>query len=304
MAPLSKKRTGEFIKSGIFAIVISAVMAAPGPRSQTPPEPVEEPAMPKYKEYLGKLIGLRPGWPDDMTPDEEKVMSRHFIYLKDLVDKKKVLMAGPCFGDKFGLVVLRTADENEANAIMKNDPSVMAGLHRYELHEMAVSLMAHNLPPDRLPKLFSKRDLRKDIIVPASRDQVWAAWTTSEGLKSFFSPAAEIELRVGGKFEIQFLLEAPYGQRGSEDCFILSYLPPEMLSFEWNAPPTFGKLRDKRTHVVLHFREIEPGKTSVELAHLGWGEGEEWDKLFEYFDRAWDTVLANLRKRFIDGPLE
>lgn len=38
------------------------------------------------------------------------------------------------------------------------------------------------------------------------------------------------------------------------------------------------------------------------LRHTGWGEGGEWDKTFAYFDRAWDSVLANLKKRFENGP--
>jgi len=49
MFPLLKRKSGKTIKSGIFAILISIVMATPGLRSQTPPEPVEEPAIPEYK---------------------------------------------------------------------------------------------------------------------------------------------------------------------------------------------------------------------------------------------------------------
>ena len=32
------------------------------------------------------------------------------------------------------------------------------------------------------------------------------------------------------------------------------------------------------------------------------GEGGEWDKTFAYFDRAWEGVLGNLKKRFESGP--
>jgi hypothetical protein len=42
--------------------------------------------------------------------------------------------------------------------------------------------------------------------------------------------------------------------------------------------------------------------TEVRLHHVGWGEGGEWDKAHAYFDRAWGHVLANLKRRFEQGP--
>jgi uncharacterized protein YndB with AHSA1/START domain len=146
--------------------------------------------------------------------------------------------------------------------------------------------------------------MHKEITVPANLDQAWEAWTTSEGVKTFFSSAAKVELELGGAYEIYFLLDQPYGLRGSEDCRILSFLPKKMLSFEWNAPPDFGELRQRHTQVIMHFEEVKPGQVKVSFAQLGWGKGENWDRLYEYFDRAWDYVLKNLKKRFESGPLD
>jgi uncharacterized protein YndB with AHSA1/START domain len=150
----------------------------------------------------------------------------------------------------------------------------------------------------------SGKILRKEISVPATLEQVWNAWTTTEGVKTFFSSEARVELAVGGPFEIYFLLDAPRGSRGSEDCQVLSYLPREMLSFSWNAPPEFGELRKKHTIVVLQFEEDGPGTVKVVLSQHGWGKGEEWDKLYDYFDKAWSYVLGNLKKRFVAGPID
>lgn len=88
-------------------------------------------------------------------------------------------------------------------------------------------------PPDKI--------LYKEVIVSATTDQVWQAWTTSEGARTFFSENAEIELRSGGKYEILFVKDNPVGQQGSEGCRVLSYLPKKMLSFEWNAPPELDR---------------------------------------------------------------
>lgn len=258
----------------------------------------------EYKNYFGKLLGTRPDWPDNMTAEEEKVMQEHYYYLLDHTKKKKILMAGPVFGDVFGLVVLKTADEAEARNILDNDPSVKAELHTYELQEMRVSLMSHNVPSFRYAGNVTDKVIHKEVIVPGNLDQVWNIWTTGEGLQSFFSPNSEVDLRIGGKFEIFFLNDAPYGDRGSEDCLILSYLPRKMLSFEWNAPPSLGEYRYIKTHVVILFSEPEPGKVKVDFSHYGWGEGEKWQEVYDYFDRAWGYVLGNFEKRMNEGPLD
>jgi uncharacterized protein YndB with AHSA1/START domain len=150
----------------------------------------------------------------------------------------------------------------------------------------------------------SGRILRKETLVPATLEEVWHAWTTTEGTKTFFSPRTQVELAASGPYEILFNLDDPAGSRGSEGCVVLSYLPREMLSFSWNAPPEFGELRGQHTIVVLRFEEVEPGKVKVTLWHHGWGRGEDWDRLYDYFDKAWSYVLSNLKKRFVAGPID
>ena len=44
--------------------------------------------------------------------------------------------------------------------------------------------------------------------------------------------------------------------------------------------------------------------TEVRLAHGGWGDGGQWDQSYAYFDTAWARVLANLEKRFVEGPVD
>lgn len=253
------------------------------------------------RHYFVRLLGTRPEWPENMTPEEQAVMGDHFAYLRGLIARKKVLMAGPVF-EPFGLVILQVASEEEARGILDAEPSVAAGVHRYEITEMRVSLLAHHVPADRFAQPATDRLLEKEVMVEGSRARVWKAWTTSDGLKSFFSDANRVELRIGGPFEIYFSKDPPPGQRGSEDCKILSFLPERMLSFEWNAPPQLGAMRDKRTHVVLTFEQVGQWRTRVTLSQLGWGEGEAWNGVYEYFDKAWGHVLEALRKRFAEGP--
>lgn len=145
--------------------------------------------------------------------------------------------------------------------------------------------------------------IKKEIIISASVNDVWESWTTLEGVKSFFAPQAEIELSIGGKYEMYFLLKNPPGLRGGEGCKILSFLPKQMLSFSWNAPPQFPQVRQCFTWVVLLFTEITPQTTKITLTQLGWQSGSEWEKVYEYFNNAWEIVLKRLEQRFVQGPI-
>jgi hypothetical protein len=75
-----------------------------------------------------------------------------------------------------------------------------------------------------------------------------------------------------------------------------------MLSFDWNAPPHLAEARKQRTFVVVRFFDVDSTSTRVTLHHTGWGEGGEWDQAYAYFDKAWGSVLGNLKKRHETGP--
>lgn len=45
------------------------------------------------------------------------------------------------------------------------------------------------------------------------------------------------------------------------------------------------------TLVTIRLREAGPGEVAVSFAQIGWGEGPEWDAVYDYFAKAWDIVL-------------
>ena len=151
----------------------------------------------------------------------------------------------------------------------------------------------------------AERRLSVQVDVPAAREQVWAAWTTEAGARTFFAPACRIDLRPGGAYEMLFDLEAEPGRQGGEGVQLMAVQPMAMLSFTWNAPPELPDVRRQRTHVTVRFDGTDAGATRVRLTHDGWGVGEEWDQAYDYFDRAWrQVVLPRLRFRFEHGPLD
>ena len=92
--------------------------------------------------------------------------------------------------------------------------------------------------------------------------------------------------------------------KGADGMRIIAFQDKKMLIFTWNAPPSLPEARKQRTVVIVRFISRGDILTDVTLHHIGWGEGGEWDKAYDYFVKAWPGVLKNLKKRFDDGPVD
>lgn len=145
---------------------------------------------------------------------------------------------------------------------------------------------------------MSVKSISTSCKVNTSAKEVWNKWTTAKGLRSFFGKENNIDLRIGGPYEIYYLMNNEEGYRGSEGCKILSFLPQKMISFTWTAPPQFKSVRNEKnqTWVVLFIDEIEPQKTKITIHHLGWPSNNKWDKVYKFYQHAWGFILNGLIK--------
>ena len=142
-------------------------------------------------------------------------------------------------------------------------------------------------------------DIMVTKVIDAPVADVWKAWTTPEGIESFFAPkAAKVVAEPGGAFELWFGLDHPEGSRGSEGCVFHSVVPMQQLVFEWNAPPTMPTIRRLRTLVYLDFKPLDGNRTSLTLRNFGYGQGEEWTRAKAYFAAAWPAVMTSLEQHF------
>ena len=117
----------------------------------------------------------------------------------------------------------------------------------------------------------------------ASREKVFRAWTDPEALKrwwgpeGFSTPAAEIDLRVGGKYRIA--MRSPHGDTYHLVGTYREVRPPEKLvyTWAWEAEPEQGETlvtvefldRDDSTEVVLT-HELFPSEKVRDEHGKGW----------------------------------
>ena len=70
--------------------------------------------------------------------------------------------------------------------------------------------------------------IRKEILLPASRDEVWSALTDPEELERWFANDVELDLRPGGGASFR------WGNGESRHATVREVEPGERLSFEWD----------------------------------------------------------------------
>jgi uncharacterized protein YndB with AHSA1/START domain len=154
------------------------------------------------------------------------------------------------------------------------------------------------------PAMAEERQIKVSVTVPATPEQVWALWTTDEGVRSFFAPGSHIDLKVDGAYEIYFAPSAPAGKRGADGMRLLAVEPYRRLAFTWNAPATQSYVRAQRTMVSVDFDRVGEDSTRVTLRHIGWGTGPEWDEAIGYFETAWNAyVMPFFSYRVEKGPV-
>ncbi len=93
------------------------------------------------RQYVIFLTPVRETFLEDATPEELEIVERHFEYLKDLLGKDRLILAGRCQDGPPGIVVFEAEDTGAACVVMENDPAVKAGVFTAELRPYSVALM-------------------------------------------------------------------------------------------------------------------------------------------------------------------
>lgn len=124
-------------------------------------------------------------------------------------------------------------------------------------------------------------------------------------LPTWLPELAEIEARVGGKYEL-FWDPNDRENNSTIGCKVTAIAPNRLLAFEWKGPIEFKKLMngvDPLTHVVVLFVNCTEDSTlctEVHLVHSGWRSSEAWKEAKNYFEKAWEIAFKKLEMVIID----
>ncbi|NHJ87418.1 MAG: hypothetical protein FK734_18290 [Asgard group archaeon] len=98
----------------------------------------------EFEHFIGIIKPVRgEDFITNPTEEEMKIMSDHFDYLKGLLEKGELLLAGPTLNSKnpFGLYIFKCKSLEEARELFEADPSIKAGVQEIiELEPFKLSL--------------------------------------------------------------------------------------------------------------------------------------------------------------------
>ncbi|GAF77140.1 unnamed protein product [marine sediment metagenome] len=140
-----------------------------------------------------------------------------------------------------------------------------------------------------------------DIELDCDINQTFEFFTVNEKLESWLTEKAEVEPKVGGKYE---LFWDPQNREinSTIGCKITSIEKNKFLSFEWKGPEmfqSFMNFSDPLTHVVVIFSPSfdDSKKSTVFLFHSGWRDDPGWQEARNYFEKAWSGALTSLKEK-------
>ena len=142
-----------------------------------------------------------------------------------------------------------------------------------------------------------EKALKFEVVVPATVEEVWTAFTTNAGLATWLWKDVTVELRKEGEWTVHF----PGGSTGGGT--IVDFTPQRRLVMRALCPERFPTVRRERTTAVFEFQPVD-GNTRVTLTQTGWQQGKEWDDAYEYLASGNAQLLGQLLKRFTSGPIQ
>jgi uncharacterized protein YndB with AHSA1/START domain len=137
-------------------------------------------------------------------------------------------------------------------------------------------------------------------VIPAPVERVWAAFTTTEGVKAWMVKQADLDTRNGGLWKTKYGADGQLGDEGTIVNEVLAVDPGRMFTIRIQKPPKgfpfMNVYRDMWT--VVYFDPVEGGKTKLTLRAHGFQDTPESKQMRAFFEMGNRQTLDALAKHF------
>lgn len=162
--------------------------------------------------------------------------------------------------------------------------------------EETTSLYKPGEPTFKQLEAEDKSKLQLEGVFPGfSLEEMWKHWTTAEGQAAWWAPKAEIEGKVGGKYELRWPKPDGDGYLWELLGKVTHWEEHKTLGFTWrwsNEP------EDQILYVVVEFEAVEGG-VKLKATHSEFNESKESQANRQSLHDGWEwfgTRLKNLKK--------
>jgi hypothetical protein len=151
-----------------------------------------------------------------------------------------------------------------------------------------------------------ERVQRLEIVIPGvSTAEVWQMVSTSDGLRAFVAPVTDVEMKYNGKYYTNYQTGAKIGDPGTIYNTVLAYVPLEMVAIHVKLGKAIfpASVADAdRLNAVMQIKDLGDNRVRVSETMVGWQTGEDWDKVYSFFQTGNSYVLGQLYKALTVGP--
>lgn len=140
--------------------------------------------------------------------------------------------------------------------------------------------------------------------VNAPVKDVWNAYTTTKGIKSWMVAEGTVDLRIGGLMRTSYTAGSDLTGKDVIENKIISFDPERMFAIQTvRFPDGFPfKTAISKVWTVLYFEPVGAKQTKVICRMLGWDGTDESTQMRKFFMRGNQQELDELQKHFGKKP--
>ena len=153
---------------------------------------------------------------------------------------------------------------------------------------------------DMLNIATAEEPLVTSAVITASVADVWKAFTTTAGIKSWMVAEGDVDLRIGGKMRTGYQPGTDLDGPNAIENTIISFDPERMLSIRnTKAPEKFPfKKAIEEVWTVIYFEPEGSSKTRVTARMIGFKREKESIEMRRFFMDGNKQTLEELQKHF------
>jgi uncharacterized protein len=96
-------------------------------------------SMQNHPTFICVIRSTRPGFVEEMLPEEVEAMRAHSAYLDRMVKETTFHLIGPCLDRAFGVSIFEAESLEAACEMVAHDPAVERGVMSAEVHPFHIS---------------------------------------------------------------------------------------------------------------------------------------------------------------------
>ena len=165
-----------------------------------------------------------------------------------------------------------------------------------------------------LTAAFSQQTSADRMVIRATADQpivtigtvgapvrdVWSAWTTNEGIRTWMVASGNVDFRIGGSYRTSYLKNSDLQGPDTIENSILAYDLHRMIAIKNTRAPEKFPFKDAiaKTWTVIYFKELDAAHTEVTIRMNGFDATEESSKMKAFFVKGNQSSMDALVNKF------